>query len=118
MWYTSLLVELEIDEKLSIKFIPLETFENGIDVATGAKAEEIMAAFKTRNEELANGKWRDGWHAFCESVRENYTGVLRGQETAETSEEKREHFAHYLDCEAHTDVWRELYPTWNSTNEK
>ena len=27
-------------------------------------------------------------------------------------------FAHYLDCEAHMDVWRELFPTWNLTNEK
>jgi hypothetical protein len=26
-------------------------------------------------------------------------------------------FAHYLDCEAHTDVWRELYKTYNHTNE-
>ena len=26
-------------------------------------------------------------------------------------------FAHYLDCEAHTDVWRELYKTYNYTNE-
>ena len=27
-------------------------------------------------------------------------------------------FGHYLDCEAHTDVWRELFPTANQTNEK
>jgi hypothetical protein len=26
-------------------------------------------------------------------------------------------FCHYLDCEAHTDVWRELFYTWNHTNE-
>ena len=118
MWYTSLLVELEIDKTVSIKFIPLETFENGIDVAQGAKAEEIMSAFKARNEELANGKWRDGWRAFCEKVSVNYKGALRGLETEQTTEEQTHFFAHYLDCEAHTDVWRELYPTWNATNEK
>ena len=28
------------------------------------------------------------------------------------------YFAHFLDCEAHTDVWRELFPTANKTNEK
>ena len=33
------------------------------------------------------------------------------------TEEDTHWFAHYLDCEAHTDVWRELYPTWNHTNE-
>ena len=116
LWYTSLLVELEINKTLSIKFIPLVTLEKGIDVATGAKAEEIMEAFKLRNEELANGKWRDGWHAFCESVRGMYAGALEGLETPETTEHKKQNFAHYLDCEAHTDVWRELYPTWNATN--
>ena len=25
-------------------------------------------------------------------------------------------FGHMLDCEAHTDVWRELFPSWNLTN--
>lgn len=116
LWYTSLLVELEIDKTLSIKFIPLVTLENGIDVATGAKAEEIMDTFKLRNEELANGKWREGWHAFCESVKWMYSGALKGLETPETTEHQQQNFAHYLDCEAHTDVWRELYPTWNLTN--
>ena len=27
-------------------------------------------------------------------------------------------FAHYLDCEAHTDIWKELYKTYNATNER
>ena len=31
--------------------------------------------------------------------------------------EKVELFSHFLDCEAHTDVWRELFKTWNHTNE-
>lgn len=26
------------------------------------------------------------------------------------------YFGHMLDCEAHTDVWRELFPSWNLTN--
>lgn len=116
MWYTSLLVELEIDKTLSIKFIPLVTYEKGIDVAKGEKAKEIMDAFKIRNEELLNGKWRDGWHAFCESVKDMYSGALKGLEMPETTEHQLQNFAHYLDCEAHTDVWRELYPTWNATN--
>ncbi len=117
-WYTSLLVELTIDEGLKIEFLPIITHDTGIDFAKGTEAEEIMTAFNLRNEELQNGKWREGWHAFCESKREAYTGVLNGQETPETTPRKKEHFAHYLDCEAHTDVWRELYPTWNMTNEK
>ena len=116
MWYTSLLVELEIDKTVAVKFIPLVTLEKSIDVAKGEKADEIMTAFAARNEELRNGKWQEGWHSFCESVQKGYKNALRGLETEETTEQKRQLFAHYLDCEAHTDVWRELYPTWNMTN--
>ncbi|MBQ3506898.1 MAG: CapA family protein [Clostridia bacterium] len=117
-WYTSLLVELKIDKEVQIKFYPIVTKERGIEIAKGQKGEEIMSAFASRNEEVKNGKWIDGWRAFCESVSEGYKGVLNGLETPETIERKTQRFAHYLDCEAHTDVWRELYPTWNHTNEK
>lgn len=77
-----------------------------------------MKEFSGRNEKLQNGRWIDGWREFCASVKENYQKPLRGLETPDTPKEKTELFAHFLDCEAHTDVWRELYKTWNWTNEK
>ena len=117
-WYTSLLIELEIGNELSVHFIPLITKDEGIDIARDDVANEILYAFTKRNEELKNGNWRDGWHAFCESVQGTYKGVLQGLCTAETKVETTELFSHFLDCEAHTDVWRELFPTWNMTNEK
>lgn len=118
LWYTSLLVELEISEKLSIRFIPLVSDTEGIDVAKGAEAKEIMDAFALRNCELQNGEWKKGWHAFCESVKEKYASILRGLSLPDTPEETTELFSHFYECEAHADVWHELYPTWNSTNEK
>ena len=69
-----------------------------------------MKEFEERNEELKNGKWKDGWHKFCESKRDDYTKIIMGNDI--------DNIAHYLDCEAHTDVWHELFPTWNHTNEK
>ena len=42
-------------------------------------------------------------------MRETYEEVIRNG---------GDKFGHYLDCEAHTDVWRELYPTYNHTNER
>lgn len=117
-WYTSLLVELDIADGLQIKFYPLVLKEHGIDIAKGQEGEEIMNAFASRNEELKNGKWREGWHEFCVKSEQMYRNTLKGLETPETTENQTQRFAHYLDCEAHTDVWRELYPTWNHTNEK
>ena len=120
MWNTSLLVELTLDKGVKINFIPLVTTDNqlGIDVAKGEKKERILKEFQARNEELRSGKWKDGWHAFCEKFQGMYKGALRNLETPETKEQQTQLFAHYLDCEAHTDVWRELFPTWNQTNEK
>lgn len=117
-WDTSLLIQLEIENQIKIDFIPLITKDNGIDVAKDKEADEILQAFSQRNNELQNGKWLDGWHAFCVSMQEIYKRALQGLCMPETKEETAQLFAHYLDCEAHTDVWRELFPTWNMSNEK
>ena len=118
IWYTSLLVQLEIEDGLKIQFIPLISKNKGIDIARGEEADKIMSDFEARNVELQNGEWKKGWHAFCESVIPSYHRVLTGLCLEDTEERKTENFAHYLDCEAHTDVWRELFKTWNTTNEK
>jgi len=114
-WYTALLVELELGKTLDIRFHPIVSTETGCDLATGDRAREIMTAFMARNGEMKNGMWRDGWHAFCTSEERSYyhKTIVNPCET----EKEKQLFAHYLDCEAHTDVWRELYPTWNMTNE-
>ena len=114
-WFTSLLVELNIEDGVKIKFHPLVATDTGCDLARGAKAAEIMSEFEARNKQLLDGTWRDGWHEFCtDPDRAYYHDRILG---ANTTEREIHHFAHYLDCEAHTDVWRELYPTWNMTNE-
>ena len=65
--------------------------------------EFLPAGFYTREE--GNVKL-----SIDSSKREEYTNIITGGDL--------NHFAHYLDCEAHTDVWRELFPTWNQTNER
>ena len=117
-WYTGLLVEVEITDRLSVKYIPFWSDDDSIMLAHGEKYDEIMNAFEERSAELHNGKWLDGWHEFCVAREEGYrkmAGAI-GEATPETWEKQKQKFAHYLDCEAHTDVWRELYKTWNHTN--
>ena len=114
-WYTSLLVELDIEDDVKIKFHPIYDTYHGCDLAEGEKAEEIISDFEERNKSMLDGTWRDGWHAFCvHPDREYYHDKVVN---ACENEQRIQGFAHYLDCEAHTDVWRELYPTWNMTNE-
>lgn len=114
-WFTSLGVEYDTKTH-AIEFTPIRALENGISLAEGEDAKEIMAAFEARNAELKNGEWEKGWRAFCEERAKGYYEALFHACNPNSTQEQRDVFGHYLDCEAHTDVWRELFKTYNHTN--
>lgn len=99
-----------------IDFTPIMNNDFGIELTKGERKERILREFASRNEEMKNGKWREGWHAFCEANRENYTSAIADAYTPESTERQNHRFAHFLDCEAHHDVWCELFPTANHKN--
>ena len=115
MWDTGMLVEVNVTDSLKLNFYPFKANGATISLAKGDLYARLMQEFAQRNEELQNGKWKEGWHAFCESVKW-YNGVVYDL-TATSGENTRQLFSHFLDCEAHTDVWREMFTTWNQTNE-
>lgn len=116
-WYYSLMVKYDTITN-EMEFIPTVNTEFGIALARGEEKEKVMMAFAERNASLHDGTWQDGWHAFCETKKELY--VKAANDTLELTDVERGDglFAHFLDCEAHTDVWRELYKTANHRNEK
>jgi len=114
-WYTSLAVKYDTKSD-EIGFVPIRVLDDGITLAKGDDAKEIMEAFEKRNGELKSGEWKRGWHDFCVSMQDRYIESIGKAGRAESTETDNAVFGHYLDCEAHTDVWRELFPTWNQTN--
>lgn len=100
---------------ISVNYIPVAVNGIGISLARGERKEKILSDMKERNKELQNGKWLDGWDEFCRSVEPWYNTVRKG-DTSEVNFNTLQSFAHYLDCEAHRDVWMQLFPTWNKTN--
>lgn len=112
-WYTSLAVRYNT-QRNEIEFIPLENTETGIRLA--ADREQILKDFAERNQKLQNGQWREGWQAFCADVRKKYIDTISNAFTENSTQRQNDMFSHYLDCEAHTDVWRELCPSYNLTN--
>ncbi len=100
-----------------IAFTPIVNNEFGVELAKGEEKEELMSAFAARNASLADGSWQDGWHEFCVKMQNNYVRAASGDHSGTPEEMGDSVFAHYLDCEAHTDVWRELYKTANHRNE-
>ncbi len=116
-WNTLLAVEYDTESN-EISFTPIRSGECTVNIAEGDDRQEIMSSFEERSVSLHNGEWKRGWAEFCESQREGYTRAITNA-YVEGSTERQDHmFNHYLDCEAHTDVWRELFKTWNHTNEK
>ncbi len=115
IWYTELCVEYDTKTN-EISFIPLRTTDDYISLAKGEDKENIMSAFAKRNEELKSGEWKRGWHEFCESMKGRYYEAIERALVPAEDDKWYRYFGHMLDCEAHTDVWRELFPTWNLTN--
>lgn len=109
-WDTGLIVSLDFSDKCDISFIPVVADNCSIRLADEALKTKLLDEFSKRNEELKSGDWLSGWHKFCEENRETYTAPVKNGDF--------DLFSHYLDCEAHTDVWRELFKTYNWTNEK
>ena len=116
-WYSALALFFDT-ESGEVTFIPLVSNEQGIELAKGERAEKIMKDFQARNQTLLDGTWRQGWHDFCEGMRATYTECIAKAFLPDATPRDNHRFAHFLDCEAHHDVWCELFPTANLTNER
>lgn len=110
-WNEGLAVRVDLADIPKVELIPVVVTETGIDLASEAHAKSIFEGIAARNPDLHNGKWLEHWREFCLSMLETYQKSIAGFATGEEMDVAL--FAHYLDCEAHTDVWRELYPTFH-----
>ena len=112
-WSRGLMVSLDIGADVNVRCIPIVAGEKGVDLAGGEEARAILDGFKARSEELKDGRWLEGWRRF---VRENGAGYIDCvRQALDGDETHRECMAHYLDCEAHLDMLRELFRTWHNT---
>ena len=79
-----------------------------IRLAKGNEKEELLSELYERSKSLEDGTWEDMWRDFAEG-QERYRAFPN---------EMYEEIAHYFDCESHTDVCKEIYKTYNHTNER
>lgn len=115
-WRNGSLLQLDIgdDNSTALTFHSLCVTDTGITLSEGAEKEKELRELAERTALLQNeAAWLAEWHDFCVSKKEGYReGVARAFRDNPT-DVPAQIFPHYLDCEAHTDVWRELYPTWH-----
>ncbi len=113
-WSEGLVVGLDIADTLDIRFIPTVQFDTGADLADEASGKAIMDGFWSRSESLQDGTWVEGWREFCDSVAPTYIATVAKAYADPSDPRLLQNFCHYLDCEAHTDVYRELFKTWHA----
>ncbi len=113
-WNTGLMAMVDTDRGFETKYRPVVATGEGIRLADPEKREKLMEGFRSRSETLQDETaWLAEWEAFCRSkpyyidaVKDVYVEVPEGENC-------RQVFPHYLDCEAHLDVWKTLYKTWH-----
>lgn len=103
---TGILVIIDFTEKCKLEFIPTVVEKNGIRIANKEEKIKILNEMALRNKSLQDGSWKGMWYEFCEKL-SIYKFIPK---------EKEELFSHFIDCEAHLDVLKEIYPTWHKTN--
>lgn len=113
-----LMLKLDVENGFAITYIPVVATDTGIRLANEEEKSKLLSRFEEVSKSLHNGEWLNLWHDFCVKNTEEYVGIVKDTYLASADNENEELFAHYLDCEAHTDVWRELFKTWNHTNER
>jgi len=113
-WFTSFAVAYETESN-SIEFIPVRATEAGIVLAKGEDAKSVLSEFAFRNEKLLTDEWKSEWHSFCEEEKKGYLEPLTA---TEENPYLQRLMGHLLDCEAHLDVLRELFPSVNGENER
>ena len=117
-WKNGLLLEIDMDSNMTpaYRFYPVKTTDTGIALCHGEEEKRILQELEERSLVLQDeGEWIKRWRAFCLQESWRYHDAIS---TAFESSpyQPSEWFRHYLDCEAHTDVWRQLYPTWNAND--
>ena len=113
-WRCGLLVSAEIGSEVRVTYHPVIVTDTGIRLAAGTEKEQILQGLARRSEVLQDEKaWLAAWEAFCrtmpyyiDAVRNAFTDVPPGERCNQV-------FPHYLDCEAHTDVWHTVFPSWH-----
>lgn len=112
-WRSGLALAVEFDGTgRKLNYIPVQVSEHGIDVAQGELAIGILRGFDERSAQISDERNSEMlWRQFCESVRPQYETAAR---EAFTGGDMRQIFPHYLDCEAHLDVWKTLFETWHA----
>ena len=114
-WRSGLIAEAEFGGGVTVRYVPVVTTDTGIRPADAAERERLLGALAERSRILADeAAWLHEWEAFCRSVPYYVDAVKNAFREIPAGELCSQIFPHYLDCEAHTDVWKTVFKSWHA----
>ena len=115
-WRCGLMAEVLFDGALRVDYIPVTVTDTGIRLALPAEKQNILDGLTRRSATLQDDKaWMEAWEAFCRSVPYYVDAVKNAFRDVPEGEQCNQIFPHYLDCEAHLDVWHTLFKSWHGS---
>ena len=116
-WHSGLMTVLTVTKDgTQVEYLPVVTTETGITMAKGDEKAEILDAFGARSLAICDEQEALRlWEAFCnDDAQRYYRDLVRSGFVDEADPTGfRQVFPHYLDCEAHLDVWQTLFKSWH-----
>ena len=113
-WHSGLIAEVELGERTEVRYHPVIVTDTGVRLADEEEKEALLAAMDRRGEILQDeDAWLAEWERFCRSIPDYVNAVKNAYRDVPEGERCNQVFPHYLDCEAHTDVWHTIYPSWH-----
>lgn len=114
-WHSGLMLDVQFGEGVEVAWLPVVAGEGGVSLAQGGEKAQILADFEARSRVLQDeGAWLAAWEAFCRSLPYYVDAVKNAYVDVPGGEPCQQVFPHYLDCEAHLDVWKTIYRTWHA----
>lgn len=120
-WQSGLVADVTVEKTgFSVSYHPVVITETGIRLAAGAAKHALLERFHQVSEEIKDECRADKlWEAFCldDKQRYYYDLVIAGFADSDSKDGVKQIFPHYLDCEAHLDVWKTIFKTWHARKE-
>lgn len=81
-WMTSLLIQIDIESSISIKYIPICKVENVVRLAENETKEEILQNFTDRSQEITRENFiQESYHQFACTMKKEYLRAISGKRT-------------------------------------
>ena len=113
-WHSGLIAELDLGETVTAEYHPVVVTETGVRQADDKERGSLLAELSRRSGILQDeDAWLAEWEAFCRAIPDYVNAVKNAYRDVPEGERCNQVFPHYLDCEAHLDVWHTVYPSWH-----